>query len=247
MDVDKTGLYIFLGIVVVLIAIAVLVFWKWESIKNFIGEDTKSEEEEKAIYKEIKLYARDKQNKLIYVDYEILENSTRGVLQAGSLQEDIIEKFRDVVQNKTYFLKGISSKYYSNEVACTLDQDTCTVIMDKIADIHINTARLKEGVALGILLVEDGIIIEPILCVRWQNLVNLAVNLSQTSIPRKFYNKYDKCYAFNKNLTDGIYQFIISYSLTNDQSSNFELELIDYCSSKYDDGCAPTLSLKTIV
>ena len=250
MDVapDKSGLYIFLGIFVVLIAIAGLIFWKYDTIKKYIGCDAKENEQQpQIIYKEIKLQARDKQNKLIYVDYEVIDNVTLQILQRGTLRENIIEKFRDASQNKTYYFRAFSDRYYSSQESCTLDKETCTVFMEKIADAHITTAILKNDFALGILLVEGGIIIEPILCIRWQNLVNLGINMSQTSIPSNHYNKYDKCYTFNGNLTGGIYQFAISYRLTNEKSSNFELALIDFCNGKYDDGCAPTLSLKTIV
>jgi len=242
---EGTGKFIIIGILIILIITGVVFYFKLDRFRDFFTrEDTIPEP---TVFAEMSLFARDKDNKLISVSYQIIDNSSR-ILQRGKLKAGVVERFRDLKENRSYSLKGFGNGYYENTQKCPLYADQCTVKLERIANIYLRSIRIKDSLSYGLIRIENGIFIDPLICVRWQNLISFSINMTTFNVPVQYYNEYDKCYAFERNLTEGLELFEIKHDITFDSTNSFELYLIDKCNDKYvREECAPTYNIQKII
>lgn len=239
---SSTG-YVIIGIFFLFLIIVGIVVWVNDGFGFFNNDDP----EEEIIYAKINLFARDTESNLISVNYEVMDNSSR-TIQRGFLKKGVVEQFKDLKEERTYILKASGNGYYENTQECLPTQESCTVILERIAKIYLRTVKIKDDYSVGLLYLEDGKLDDPIICSKWQNLISFSINMTEINVPVEYYNEYDKCYAFNQNLTESLYQFNINHKITDEQPNEFQLDLIDKCNNRYvREDCAKTIIVKEII
>ena len=237
---SNNALYVFIGIIFILLC-GVVVYIILDGKISGLREDQAPTED---VFYHITIMAKDMSGKDVYDVNYIVKDTQSNIVEEGVLKKGILEKFSSKDENGTYILEVEGEHIYKNSIICYTNSSVCIVDVIIVGKISMDIAQLDDYDYVMI-DVDEGVIRQPILCIGWQNLNNVAIErLQHIQVPSFYQEKglFETCYRFSEDLSPGLYQekvFIEKSSIiiNDDENIWYSITLIDMCENSYKDGC----------